>query len=106
MKPLAPNVLARSKTRSDVAVMATLAPAAASALAQAKPMPSALPAPVTSATLPATPAMAVPLEMLLRDFHITVTGALVPDGPAPFGLLDEGFDVACFSVFFAADAWV
>jgi hypothetical protein len=50
--------------------------------------------------------MAVPLEMLLRDFHITVTGALVPDGPAPSGLLDEGFDVACFSVFFAADAWV
>jgi hypothetical protein len=46
--------------RLVVEVSATRAPAAAKALAVAKPMPSALPAPVTSAARSKTPAMTIP----------------------------------------------
>ena len=47
--------------RLVVEVIATRAPAAASALAQAIPIPLWLPAPVTNATRPCTPLIGSPL---------------------------------------------
>jgi hypothetical protein len=54
-----------------VEVMATFAPASFMSRAVAKPIPPALPAPVTKATRPATPAMISSLYPIFRR-HATV----------------------------------
>ena len=59
--PKADKASRRSKIRAVFEVIATRAPAAASAIAMAKPIPPALPAPVTKALRPLTPAMTNPI---------------------------------------------